>query len=243
MRSHYVWLVWSAAFLLPWAWIYLANRNHRKVILRTSLATSLFGLTEPLFVPEYWNPPSLFELAQRTGFDIESLIFSFAIGGIGCAAYDTLTKRDLVSVSPVERSGPRHRLHRWALLVPLALFVPLYLFPWNPIYPSLVALLIGAIGSVICRPDLLRKTLLGGLLFFGLYAIFMLGLIWSSPGYIERVWNLRDLSGVLIAGIPLEELLFGLLFGMYWTGVYEHFAWRVSVPHAPADAEAPQPAG
>ena len=44
-------------------------------------------------------------------------------------------------------------------------------------------------------------------------------------------------------GETLEELLFGLVFGLYWTGVYEHFAWRVSVPHAPADAEAPQPAG
>jgi hypothetical protein len=27
----------------------------------------------------YWAPPSLFSLAQKTGFDIESLIFSFAI--------------------------------------------------------------------------------------------------------------------------------------------------------------------
>lgn len=40
----------------------------------------LLGFTEPLFVPAYWNPPTLFDLAQRTGFDIESLIFTFAIG-------------------------------------------------------------------------------------------------------------------------------------------------------------------
>lgn len=45
-----------------------------------SLATAFFGLTEPLFVPEYWNPPTLFDLAQRTGFDLESLIFCFGIG-------------------------------------------------------------------------------------------------------------------------------------------------------------------
>jgi len=46
-----------------------------------SWLTALFGLTEPRFVPEYWNPPSLFDLAQCTGFDIESLIFCFGIGG------------------------------------------------------------------------------------------------------------------------------------------------------------------
>ena len=57
-----------------------------------------FGLTEPLFVPEYWNPPSLFELAQKTGFDIESFIFSFAIGGIGAVLYTSLMRKRIVLV-------------------------------------------------------------------------------------------------------------------------------------------------
>lgn len=46
--------------------------------------TTPFGLTEPLFVPNYWSPPSLFDLARSTGFDIESFIFSFGIGGPHC---------------------------------------------------------------------------------------------------------------------------------------------------------------
>lgn len=50
-------------------------------MLRVSLLTAPFGLTEPLFVPEYWNPPSLFVLEQRTGFDLEIFIFCFGIGG------------------------------------------------------------------------------------------------------------------------------------------------------------------
>jgi hypothetical protein len=28
-------------------------------------------------VPEYWRPPSLFDLALKNGFDIESLLFAF----------------------------------------------------------------------------------------------------------------------------------------------------------------------
>ena len=43
---------------------------------------------------------------------------------------------------------------------------------------------------------------------------------------IERVWNLNALSGIRILGSPLDELLlFAISFGMYWTGVYEHFTW------------------
>jgi hypothetical protein len=77
----------------------------------------------------------------------------------------------------------------------------------------------------IHAPALLRKTWVGGLLFLGFYTVFLLGLKWSAPGYVEEVWNLPALSGVLWYGLPLEEFLFGLSFGLYWAAVYEHFAW------------------
>ena len=67
-------------------------------MLSASLFTMPFGLSEPLFVPEYWNPPSLFDLAQQTGFDIESLIFCFGIGGIGAVLYNVLTRQILKPV-------------------------------------------------------------------------------------------------------------------------------------------------
>ena len=228
MRYHYVWLIWSATFLAPWLALYIANAKYRAVMWRMSLLTSTLGLTEPIFVPEYWNPPSLFELAQRTGFDIESLLFSFAIGGIGTALYNTLTRFEVRPVETAERTHRRHRLHAVALMTPFVSFVPLYVLPWNPIYAAVGSLLIGASAAVLCRPDLARNALTGGALFLGLYAVFMLGLRWLTPGYIEQVWNLRALTGILIVGIPLEELLFGLAFGAYWTGLHEHFAWKRS---------------
>ena len=66
-------------------------------------------------------------------------------------------------------------------------------------------------------------------MFFALYSIFMLGLKWSAPGYIEQVWNFKALSGIVIYGLPIEELLFGFSFGLMWTGIYEHFTWRQGV--------------
>ncbi len=239
MKYHDVWLIWSSAFLLPWIALFALDTQDRPVMWRTSLVTALLGLTEPIFVPAYWNPPSLFELAQRTGFDIESLIFAFAIGGIGAVVYNAVRRQHLVPVSLKERRQPLHRFHLAALFVPFVLFVPLYFLPWNPIYPSMVCLVIGAIASLICRPSLRGKTLVGGFLFVGLYAVFMLGLKWLAPGYIEKVWNLPALRGGLIYGIPLEELLFGFSFGLYWTGVYEHFTWSMSVAHGEANAAGP----
>lgn len=217
----HVWLIWSIAFLLVFLLIYALQPQQRATMLRTGLGTALFGLTEPLFVRAYWNPPSLFDLAQRTGFDIESVIFAFSIGGIAAALYNLATRQ---ASRPVVPTG-RHRFHRMALALPALVFVTLAFAGWNPIYPALIAMAAGGVGAVLCRPDLTTKTLAGGLLFFGFYAFLMLGLEIGAPGYIEQVWNLPALSGLRIAGIPLEELLFGFAFGLYWANVYEHLSW------------------
>lgn len=225
MKYHFAWLVWSGAFLVPWILLYALRPWDRVVMLRTSAFMALFGLTEPLFVPAYWNPPSLFELARRTGFDLESFIFAFALGGVGAVLYNGLTGKEMAPLDDGERKHPRHRLHLITLLTTFVAFPILYVLPWNVIYASIAAMLVGTIAGLLCRPDLLRKTWVGGLLFLGFYTVFLFGLKWSAPGYIEKVWNLSALSGILLDGLPLEELLFGLSFGLYWAAVYEHFAW------------------
>lgn len=242
MRFHYVWLIWSSAFLLPWLVLYLANRRRRSMMWRVSLITSVFGLTEPLFVPSYWLPPSLFDLAQRTRFDIESLIFSFAIGGIGAVFYDALTGRSLAPHPRETRRAHLHRFHRAALLVPVVTFIPLALLPWNTIYAAVSALLLGSVASAICRPNLVRKMWIGGALFLSLYAVFVFGLSWLAPGYIAAVWNLPALSGLFVADVPVEEFLFGASFGLYWSSVYEHLTWTRGVrERAPNAQKLPSP--
>ena len=71
------------------------------------------------------------------------------------------------------------------------------------------------------------KTWVGAILFLAYYTVFLVGVEWAAPGYIERVWNLGALSGLLIVGMPIEELLFAAAFGAYWSGVYDHFKWQV----------------
>ena len=226
MSDQYIWLLWSSAFIIPWAIVYILFPTQRRAMLWASLFTTPFGLTEPLFVPEYWMPPSLFDLAENTGFDIESLIFCFGIGGIGSVFYNLLSQKIPQTMGECVRHHTLHQYHHIALASPFAVFIMFYFFPWNPIYPSILAMFVGAIATMLCRPDLKRKTWIGGLLFLVYYAIFLTGLEWSAPGYIDRVWNLEALSGVAIGFMPVEELLFAVSFGMYWSGVYEHFTWR-----------------
>lgn len=226
----YVWFVWSLAFLVPWLLLWYYFPKHRRAMLWASVFTAPFGLTEPLFVPEYWTPPSLFDLAMTTGFDIESLIFCFGIGGVGAVLVNVLAKKRPEAVPADERDSRRHRFHRWALATPFLLFPVLWILPWNPIYPGIVAMFAGAVATVTCRPDLGGSSVLGAVIFVVYYSTFLFGLEFLAPGYIDRVWNLEVLTGFTVLGLPVEEILFAAGFGAYWAGVYEHYTWHRAVP-------------
>lgn len=225
----YAWLIWSLLLLAIWLAVYfsLKNRESRREMLIVSLWTSLFGFTEPIFVPEYWSPPSLFDLAARTGFDIESFLFSFGVGGLAVVLYERIFQPKHKTVAAYERQHPRHRYHLWTLLSGPVIFLLLWTFSdLNPIYSVFISLMLGGFFTWYCRPDLKRKMLVSAFLFLGLYFIYFFTLIVMYPGYVEKVWNLSAISGVLILWIPLEELMFALGLGFFWSSVYEHLTWR-----------------
>jgi len=223
----YEWLYGSLGLLLIWLIFFIIKKEIRKEMLLGSLLTMPFSLTEPLFVPEYWNPPTLFDLAQKTGFDIESLIFCFAVGGIAIIFYEVIFKVKHIKMSMKEHHSKRHRFHNLALLLPFITFIILFSFAeFNIIYIVLIAMFVGIIAAMLCRPDLNKKMIYTGFLFLILYFLLFFGLIEIlSPGYIEKVWNFSMISGILIFGVPLEELLFGFGFGALWSSWYEHFKW------------------
>ncbi|GBF20602.1 hypothetical protein DHD05_10345 [Arenibacter sp. N53] len=223
----YVWFIWSLILLALWGLVYLLKKDSRKEMLKMSWITIPFGLTETLFVPEYWHPPSLFDLAIKTGFDIESLIFSFAIGGIGMVLYNLLFKRRYIEMPHTERGHAMHRLHIYILFVPVLVFLVLSLFTdLNHIYCGILAMFMGGLTTLYCRPDLKGKIWVGGLLFTLLYFVYFGSILPFYPDYVELYWNLENLTQILVLGIPIEELLFAFTFGMYWSGLYEHLYWK-----------------
>lgn len=218
------WFFWSMGVLAIWIIIFAFFREERKEMLFVSLWTMPFGLTEPFFVPEYWNPPSLFNLAAKTGFDIESLIFTFALGGIAAVLYELFfkTKHKIISKKIIRR----HKWHLVGLILTFASFFLLYFFTnLNPIYSGIISLLIGAFLTLLCRPDLKMKMIYSGFLFLAIYFMYFLLLNLFYHDWVQDIWNLNSISGILLFGIPVEELVFAFSFGLMWSSFYEHFKW------------------
>jgi hypothetical protein len=125
-----------------------------------------------------------------------------------------------------EMNSKRHRFHLLALFSPAIVFLSLYLFTnLNPIYSAIIAMLIGSFAVMLCRPDLKNKILIGGFLFLIIYFLFFFLLNLILPGWIEKIWNLEAISGILFLGIPIEELIFAFAVGSMWSSIYEHVMW------------------
>jgi hypothetical protein len=72
-------LLMALWFLVYAALMITGRREEVPEFWWTSLACSTLGITEPLFVPEYWDPPSVLKIDR---WDLESFLFCFAVGGI-----------------------------------------------------------------------------------------------------------------------------------------------------------------
>lgn len=115
--------------------------------------------------------------------------------------------------------------HRLATISPVIVFVPLYfLAGLNPIHSTSWALTVGGVASLLCRPDLKTAIRVGGLLFAVLYLAFFVSINLLFPVFKDS-WDLSALTGILILGVPLEELMFAFTFGMMWSSIYEHALW------------------
>src|SRR5258707_14898872 len=78
---HYSYLVGALIFGAAWLACYLNGKSYRVEIRWGTLISAPMALTSILFVPQYWTPPSLFDLDQKIRVGIEDVLWAPAAGG------------------------------------------------------------------------------------------------------------------------------------------------------------------
>ena len=186
-----------------------------------SILTFPLGFGEYLVVPAYWIPPSLFNLAQTTRIDIESFIFSFAVGGISACLYDVFCNKYLQTTPLFVNSK---RLAYVGTIVVVTFLLLFFGIKWNAMLAFSTAVGVSALIRILYRPELAIRTICGGALFVAFYIISLSFLLGFYPHFIQDTWNLSHLSGIILLNIPLEEYLFAASQGLFWSGIYEEMA-------------------
>ncbi|MEK7128363.1 MAG: lycopene cyclase domain-containing protein [Patescibacteria group bacterium] len=212
----YAYLVGNLFILFPiWLAFFLHRRDLRTEILKMSLILGLCGpISQMWYLQDYWSPQTF----TGTRIGIEDFLFGFFIGGIVSVVYLEMFNKHL--------SRPKNRHHHWRLLfVFIAIFLfffnILFYFGVNSIYASIAAFLSLAVFIYYFRQDLFIDGLASGIFLAIIMFLAYLAFLFVFPETISRWWFLHNISGILILGIPMEELLWAFSLGLVAGPTYE----------------------
>ncbi len=215
---HYSYLVGVLIFGAAWVACYVLGKKYRAEIRWGTLIAAPMALTSLLFVPQYWTPPSLFNLDQKIRVGIEDVLWAAAVGGIASVVAEILLKERLSAI----RKAARKR-HFAPFVVVVVVFIALeFWHPGKTIYNTIIAFAVGALVIAYLRSDLLPTMLTGALSFTILYFALFLIFLCLYPGFIQRYYNIPNLLGIYVVGVPVEELLFAGTGGAIWSVAYEY---------------------
>lgn len=231
----YEYLISDIVLGLFWLSLFIFYRNLRKEmlfgsVLYPAILIPLFLVTKFLsyffnltwrYVPDYWNPDTLFDLIRITGgLSIEDFLFMFFLGGVVSVSYEILFKKE----STIKPEIRHHILSILGFFV--SYIVIAFLFNFNPIYNLTLSSLIGFVIIILQRPDLIRHSIYCGLIFLVLYFVGFIIFNFMFPYALNAYWNLESLSGIMVLNVPIEELLYAISFGSMWGPIYEYVKGR-----------------
>jgi hypothetical protein len=206
MRAH-AYLIYGLTFLVPWIAVWIRRRDLRVELLVSSLVTAPLGpIFERWYHLDYWKPRVLGPFAVG----LEDFLFGFGVGGLGAVAYEVL--------------AGRVRVPRYGWQNPL-LFVAIFLFGLaahaiavpavNSIHVSMGVFLIATAIMVVRRRDLVPVAIVSGAAIAAFMILSYQVVLIFRPTLFEDFWFLSNLSGRFILRVPIEEPLWGFLWGAF----------------------------
>lgn len=226
---HYSYLIGVLIFWAGWLTCYAAGKSYRAEIRWGPLISAPMAITSPFFIPQYWMPPSLFDLDQRMKIGIEDVLWAAAGGGIASVIGEILLKDRLGKIRKAKRSR-----HYAPFIVMVVVFFALKF--WHPeknIYNTIIALAVAAIVIALRRSGLIPTMLVGTMSFAVLYFVMFRIVLCLYPEFVQRYYNVPKPLGIYVFGAPVEELLFAAAGGAVWSVGYEYLHGYTRTPAEP----------
>jgi len=218
MNYHFSYLVGTLLFVVAWMLCLLLGTRYRRQSLWGSVVSAPFALTSILFIPQYWTPPSLFNLDARYKVGMEDFLWAAAVGGIASVIGEIALEERLTR----SRQEKRKRHYAPFLVLGILLVVLQLWHPGKTIYNMIAALSVCALVLLLLRPDLCWLQAIGAVTFTVLYWMLFELLLRLYPNFIPQFYTIKNLLGIYVLGVPIEELLFAASGGAVWSVAYEY---------------------
>ncbi|MBU2616332.1 MAG: hypothetical protein KKC19_04480 [Nanoarchaeota archaeon] len=220
INYQYSYLVWTLIFATAWLGLYLWRKDTRKEMI---IISTLFGiggvLSQIVYLNDWWRP----ETITQTSIGIEDFLIGFFIGGLAAVIYEEVYKKRIkIKEKTNKKRGSTFYIFPIFIII---FFGSFYILKINSFYSTIMAFLISTGIIWIKRKDLIKNSIISGILtmIVGVAIYFILLAIY--PELIERFWYLEKGSWYreLFFGLPIEEYLFYLFAGAFIGPLYEYW--------------------
>jgi len=218
----YTYLIIVSILIVIWIILFLWRKDIRKEMLIISL---IFGLAGPLsayvYIQDWWKPLTI----TKTPIGIEDFLFGFVIGGIAAIIYSLLFNKKIKIKKVKKIKTQKRNINFLILLVLLAsiFLLSFFVLKLNSLISTILAFIIPTLIIYIKRKDLVKDSLLSGILTLAISIIIYYILNLIMPGFFDEFWLFQNIGRVMILGIPLEEHVWFFLAGAFIGPLYEYW--------------------
>lgn len=206
--------------LLAWVLLFFWRKDVRKEMLFVSIPMGVISpFLEWLYIIDWWKPLYL----TGTPVGLEDFIFGFTIGGISAVVYEEVFKKKIKERKFSDTKKRLKSFEFWiaAVLSVILFYLAYFLLHWNTFWATSVLLLTAIIYMLIKRPDLTIDSLVSGIMMVVVSAIVYSLVQLITPGWIDSFWHFKIFPRIIIFSLPIEDIIFYLLFGMVLGPLYE----------------------
>lgn len=208
-------------FFIIWIILYYHKKQLRKEMLLMSLLIAPLGpISELFFTYDYWQPVYWIKIFW---FGFSDILFGFFIGGIASVIYEEYF------ITKIRKSKREHsKEFAYLALLGAIIFFLLFAFGINSIYANIISFILIGLMIIYKRHDLWKNAIGSGIIVAILMFLFYIIFTMIFPTIIQDWWMLNNISGIIILGAPLEEIIWGFSWGFlagpiyeFWKGVRE----------------------
>ena len=217
----YSYLIGALLALLVWIIFFLIRKDTRKEMLILSLIFGVISFpAQYVYIQDWWKPLTII----GTSLGIEDFIFGFSVGGVLAVAYSIFFKKR-IKIKKVKIKEQKRNLNFLFLFVLLVGIFSLSFFvlKLNTLISTILAFVIPTIAIYIKRKDLIKDSIMSGIVtipaVFILYQILYL----ITPGFFGDFWLYQNIGRILIFRIPLEEFIWFFFAGAFIGPLYEYW--------------------
>jgi len=226
----YGYLAFTLAWLVPWLFFYWRRKDLRKEMIAMSFLIAVLGLfSEYLWwTKDWWHPQTI----TGTTIGLEDALLGFGSGGIAAVFYEEVFKKRIYKY---RSKGHTKGMVLLVVTFFLAMSGLFYFFHLTSFATTTISFILVSAIVIFLRKDLFLDAIFTGFCAaLGAIPIYLL-LQYLSPGFIEHTWTWSSLSGIRFLGIPIEDIIFYFLGGIFISPLYLY--WKSEKLRKPAEVK------